>query len=347
MKDQKKRNPLLVEEDWWAVWFGSLILLVATVLGILTLSDSISAKSVPKLGKWSSNPLDVFYLAKKNKISLKDDATLKELAVRINAKDAKATAQIIQVDGGIRLRVSSLRNGDRKTISLTTLLDGGEIKLYFTQETPDSAGKGARAYISQTLPSADVVIGKGKLTITTERSRLIALPLLVTMICIILLTSIGVWSMRQNARRYALACVAIFFLSIIAFASANNHIMHSYGLSYAAWALAIGLLISNTIGMPKWIKPAVRTEMYVKTGLVLLGAEILFGKILSVGIPGLMVAWVVTPIVIIFMWLFGTRILKMVSKPLVIIIAAATSVCGATSEFSNGWPRSWATRNSD
>ena len=50
------------------------------------------------------------------------------------------------------------------------------------------------------------------------------------------------------------------------------------------------------------------------TGLVLLGAEILFGKILSIGIPGLMVAWLVTPTVIVFMWLYGTRILKMVSK---------------------------------
>ena len=36
-------------------------------------------------------------------------------------------------------------------------------------------------------------------------------------------------------------------------------------------------------------------EMYIKAGLVLLGAEILFGKILSIGVPGLMVAWLVTP----------------------------------------------------
>jgi len=70
--------------------------------------------------------------------------------------------------------------------------------------------------------------------------------------------------------------------------------------------------------------------MYIKAGLVLLGAEILFGKIVAIGVPGLMVAWIVTPTVIIFMWFFGTRILKMVSKPLVMIIAAATSVCGVS-----------------
>ena len=74
--------------------------------------------------------------------------------------------------------------------------------------------------------------------------------------------------------------------------------------------------------------------MFIKTGLVLLGAEILFGKILSIGVPGLMVAWLVTPTVIIFMWLFGTRTLKMVSKSLVMIIAAATSVCGVSAAIA-------------
>ncbi len=127
---------------------------------------------------------------------------------------------------------------------------------------------------------------------------------------------------------------AISILAIISFTLANHSINKAYGLSYAAWALAIGLLISNTVGTPEWLKLGSRTEMYIKTGLVLLGAEILFGKILSIGIPGLMVAWLVTPIVIIFMWFFGTRVLKMVSKPLVIIIAAATSVCGVSAAIA-------------
>ncbi len=110
--------------------------------------------------------------------------------------------------------------------------------------------------------------------------------------------------------------------------------IHSLGLSYAAWGLAIGLLISNTVGTPEWIQPGVRTEMYIKTGLVLLGAEILFGKIVSIGVPGLMVAWIVTPTVIFFMWHFGNRVLKMASKPLVMIIAAATSVCGVSAAIA-------------
>lgn len=334
MASATKRNPLIAEEDWWTVWFGLSILLVATVLGILTLSDRISSRSVPRLGKWISNPTDVFYRAGKTVIGLDEAVTLAELTDRINGKQPLATASIVPVDGGVRLRVASSRTGDRETISIRTLLTGGENALELTGEMPDPAGMGARAYVSQTFPSAGSIIGKGKVTVTAERSRLIFLPLFVTLICIMLLTSIGVWSMGQNAGRYAVAFIAIFILAVISFTVANHHTIKAYGLSYAAWALAIGLLISNTIGTPEWLKRGVKTEMYIKTGLVLLGAEILFGKIVSIGVPGLMVAWLVTPTVIIFMWFFGNRVLKMASKSLVIIIAAATSVCGVSAAIA-------------
>lgn len=47
-------------------------------------------------------------------------------------------------------------------------------------------------------------------------------------------------------------------------------------LEWAFWALIIGLAISNTVGVPKWLRPAIRTEFYIKTGLVIMGFSILF-----------------------------------------------------------------------
>ena len=64
MTGETKRSPLLVEEDWWTVWFGLAILLVATVLGMMTLSGTISPKKVPKIGKCVSIPADVLYPSK-------------------------------------------------------------------------------------------------------------------------------------------------------------------------------------------------------------------------------------------------------------------------------------------
>jgi len=333
MSSEKKRSPLLVEEDWWTVWFGLAILIVATVLGLLTLSGTISAKKVPKIGKWSANPTDAFYAAKKTQIDVEEGSTLGALADMINSTGAGAEAEILAEVGGVRLQVASSRAGEEHTISLSEQLTGGSADLRFDQIDPDGDGLGARAWVSQALP-ADADIGSGKFTVTAQRSRSIIVPLIVSMLCIMVLTMIGVRVMGQNATAYALAFVVIFVIAVLSFVVANQNTVNAYGLSYAAWALLVGLLISNTIGTPDWLKPAVRTEMYIKAGLVLLGAEILFGKILSIGVPGLMVAWLVTPTVIIFMWLYGTRVLKIVSKPLVMIIAAATSVCGVSAAIA-------------
>lgn len=108
----------------------------------------------------------------------------------------------------------------------------------------------------------------------------------------------------------------------------------TYGVNSEIMSIVLGLLIANTIGTPKWMMPAVQVEYYIKTGLVLLGAEVLFGKILAIGVPGIFVAWVVTPIVLICTFIFGQKILKMPSKTLNIVISADMSVCGTSAAIA-------------
>ena len=110
--------------------------------------------------------------------------------------------------------------------------------------------------------------------------------------------------------------------------------MKHYGIGYAAWAIFMGMLLSNTIGTPKWVKPALQVEFYIKTGLVLLGAEVLFNKIIAIGVPGIFVAWVVTPIVLISTYIFGQKVLKIPSKTLNITISADMSVCGTSAAIA-------------
>ena len=108
MTGEMRRSPLLVEEDWWTVWFGLAILLIATVLGLMTLSGTISAQKVPKIGKWVSNPADALYRSKKTSIDLPEGATLAGAAERINASDSGANAEIISDAGGVRIQVRRL-----------------------------------------------------------------------------------------------------------------------------------------------------------------------------------------------------------------------------------------------
>ncbi|MBN1213593.1 MAG: putative sulfate exporter family transporter [candidate division Zixibacteria bacterium] len=218
-------SSLWKDEDWWAIWFG-FIIIIGALAGFLP--------KIPKVGKWSDNPIDAFLV-------IKDGVTTGNLIV----------------------------------------------------------------------------------------------PLLLLMVGLAILTSVGVAVMKkEKVGKYLAGFLVIFILSCIAYWVANQTNIKYWGLSYAMWALLIGLLISNTIGTPGWLKAGAKTELFIKTGLVLLGAEILFSKIVSLGIPGLMVAWIVTPIVVIFMYIFAMRYLKMKNKHLAIIIASATSVCGVSAAIA-------------
>jgi uncharacterized membrane protein YadS len=330
---EKKRSSLIALEDWWTVWFGLVIVVVATMLAIGQYSGSIQKQKVPKMGGWVSSPTDVFYGAKKTKLTLKDDVTPVTLAETINAKKPKAIAEVVPAEGGVQLRITSSRDGAKEVIKVSPNLIGGE-QIKFTKVDTDPGGMGAHAYVSQVFPSDSVNLGHGLFTVTAQRDSLLILPWLVSFFLIAILTAIGVAVMGKSAGKYFIGFGGVLILAVVAYTIANQAQIKSWGLSYAMWALLLGLLISNTIGVPEWLKAGARTEMYIKTGLVLLGAEILFAKILSLGAPGLMVAWVVTPTVVIFMYLFGVRILKMGSKCLVIIIAAATSVCGVSAAIA-------------
>ena len=149
-----------------------------------------------------------------------------------------------------------------------------------------------------------------------------------------LVTALAAQAMGGRFIQHQAGFFGLFGLAVLSYFLANQTGIRAAGVGYAFWAILLGLVVSNTAGVPSWLKPALRSELYIKTGLVLLGAEILFNRILTLGPPGLVVAWLVTPVVILFMYRFGTRVLKMASPSLVIVIAAATSVCGVSAAIA-------------
>ena len=137
------------------------------------------------------------------------------------------------------------------------------------------------------------------------------------------------------AKKYVPAFAVLFVLAILVRFISAEYTFNRY-LEWAFFAIAVGLIISNTVGVPDWLKPAVQTEYYIKAGLVIMGFSVLFSNIINFGLYGLGIAWIVTPIVIIFMWFFGTRVLKIDNKPLIITLSTATSVCGTSAAIAAG-----------
>jgi uncharacterized integral membrane protein (TIGR00698 family) len=159
--------------------------------------------------------------------------------------------------------------------------------------------------------------------------------LLRTFCVLAVLFGAGVKLQGEKLKKYIPAFVVLFVLAVVVRLISAEFTLNRY-LEWAFWALLVGLLISNTVGTPEWLKPAIRTEFYIKTGLVIMGFSVLFSNIAKFGLYGLGIAWIVTPIVIIFMWWLGTKVFKIDNKPLVITLAAATSVCGTSAAIATG-----------
>ena len=161
------------------------------------------------------------------------------------------------------------------------------------------------------------------------------LPTLVGLMIVLgLFFSIGIRFMGKDLGGFVKGFPLVFLIAVIAYTLAEQTTMKQWGFGDAAWAIAIGMLISNTVGTPAWAKPALEVEYFIKTGLVLLGAELLISKILSIGLPGICVAWIVTPTVLVITFLFGQKILKIESKTLNMVVSADMSVCGTSAAIA-------------
>jgi len=146
--------------------------------------------------------------------------------------------------------------------------------------------------------------------------------------------SLGARFMGIDTARFMGGFWFVFLLAVVAWIVGNQSTLANWGFGGLIWAILGGMLISNTVGVPAFVRPALQTEYFIKTGLVLLGAEILFSKILAIGQPGIFVTWVVTPTVLILTYLFGQRVLKIESKTLNITVSADMSVCGVSAAIA-------------
>ncbi|MEX2168298.1 MAG: putative sulfate exporter family transporter [Pirellulales bacterium] len=159
-------------------------------------------------------------------------------------------------------------------------------------------------------------------------------PLTKTLVICLVVFGIPAIAIGIRLRRFAPAFVAVFLLAGLALALSTQATIKFYNLEYALWALLIGLAVSNTVGAPEWLRPSMKTELYIKTGLVLLGAKVLFNELLELGPRGLAVAWVVTPIVLVTTYWFGQRVLRIESKTLNIVVSADMAVCGVSAAIA-------------
>ena len=86
-----------------------------------------------------------------------------------------------------------------------------------------------------------------------------------------------------NVRRFLAVFACLYAISIVLYFVGQWDQSARYNLEPPLIALLLGLLISNTVGVPTWADAGLRVEFYIKTGIVLLGAGVPLTLILWAG----------------------------------------------------------------
>jgi len=146
------------------------------------------------------------------------------------------------------------------------------------------------------------------------------------------LSSTRVLLMSGSVPRFLAGFPLIYLVGSAAQLVAGNTTVTAWGFEYVIFAFLFGLLISNVVGVPDWLREAAQTEFYIKTGLVILGASILFGDLMQAGLLGITQALLVVTAV----WFVCFRLAKAlnVDDEFATMMASAVSICGVSAAIA-------------
>src|SRR5467141_4108943 len=100
-------------------------------------------------------------------------------------------------------------------------------------------------------------------------------------------------------------------------------------IEYVLWAILLGLVIANTVGVAQVFRPGVATyDFWLKAGIVLLGARFLLGDVLKLGSVSLTLVAIELAVAIGIMTLLG-RWFRLKPK-LTSLLAVGSSICGVS-----------------
>ena len=302
MKDKKGINweNLWKSEDWVSVWIGFLILMIFMA----------GFKFVLPQWKWMN---DGAFSTKVHAVASRIDS----LTI-----DADRSGEIDLKNASISLR-AAVESNNRSVIA-------------------EAAGKvesAAKSIKDKDLKKKVEKLGKEmKSDAGATMSRIFSMAnmshVLYLLIGLWIFSIIGMAPMGISISQYTLGFPVIFILAALSFFVAGNATVSYYGLEVVFWSLIFGLAVSNTIGVPSWLRTAVRTEFFIKIGLVLLGAEILFSTIAKVGAYGMIQA-VIVILAVFYVCVWVARKMGL-DDEFAAILGSAVSICGVSAAIAAG-----------
>ncbi|MBI4700622.1 MAG: putative sulfate exporter family transporter [Deltaproteobacteria bacterium] len=143
------------------------------------------------------------------------------------------------------------------------------------------------------------------------------------------------WVMGRDVRQFIAGYTILFLGSLGIFYLAGWTVMKKADLGAPLLALLIGLAIGNLRGLPAWLKTALRTEYYIKTGIVLLGATLPLSLIVTAGPVAFLQATIVSVGTWLTIYLAATRLFRLDPR-FGAVLGTGGAVCGVSGSIAVG-----------
>jgi uncharacterized integral membrane protein (TIGR00698 family) len=211
-------------------------------------------------------------------------------------------------------------NGERKAV-----IDAArELELAAKPQQTERTQKAVSA-VAELLNKSPNMLNKILSAANLSRSAQIAVGYLV-------LSMIAMRLMGVPLQRFVAGFPVVFALAWVSQTIAGNIRINDLGLEYVIFALVLGLVLNHLFALPPWLREAVRTEFYIKSGLVILGSGILFAEIMQAGFWGLIQAVLVVLVVWYFCFWLSRKL--HVDDEFAAMLSSAVSICGVSAAIA-------------
>lgn len=145
--------------------------------------------------------------------------------------------------------------------------------------------------------------------------------------------AIGV--MGRNVGKFLAGFTLLFVMAILTQVFAAWNVAKTLNLEAPVMALIVGMILGNFIKIPEWFDAGMRTEFYVKTGIVLFGATLPFTVILQSGPIAFLQATVVAVSTFVTIYFVASKAFGL-EKPFAATLGAGGSICGVSASIAIG-----------
>jgi uncharacterized membrane protein YadS len=144
----------------------------------------------------------------------------------------------------------------------------------------------------------------------------------------------AVRALGYSVGRFLPAFALVYAVSLLLYVLGQWDQAAHYNLEPPLVGLALGLLISNTIGAPRWAEAGLRVELYVKIGIVLLGASLPLTLILWAGPVAMLQAAIVS--LVTFGVIYFAALRLGLDRRLAATLGTGGAVCGVSGAIAVG-----------